>query len=688
MKSFVFVFLTNFYFVITCVAQKEEFIIINDYQATALHYWSQKDYHKAQDVFLTLSEAVNKQLRLRTFFSKKEAIDYRQHFQKTFDLLFSFIETHPSDTLLSSIYGNVLQFHNASMDNESTLRQKLNYTDKETLQLSITRDSLLVQLGRQYELPLTLRKNVIALEVKVDSVETEIQKRFIISKAHFRSLSVELARQFYIENPSPSSMSCYLNMKYEKGNEKLANQLQDYAMQRKRAPLKWQYLCKELSSNEAAIEFVAYHYLTPEKTTDAIHYGAWVIRKNFIKPYFMPLCSQSELSLLLHDQSSDPFYIKYLYGCRKKNILTLYNLLWEPLEPILNGVKKIYYAPTGDLNRLNIAAICSTESDEPLQQKMEFIVVNSLRNLICENAKQEDKPLLTNVELHCLFDTISIDKDLVEKVLGDNICFDYSWSVYTKDVVIFGNVNYEMDRLAIKKEFKKTTKLNESIKIPEYIPKRKFNENGNWEALDHTKSEIDTLHKIFKKATYKVTVKEGFLASEEAFKALGKRKTTPRIIHLATHGFFLPDTALQNNENPLNRSGLILAGANYACKQGMPMMGMEDGILTAFEIGQMNLKNTELVVLSACETGLGFIDNNEGVHGLQRAFKRAGVKNLVVSLWSIPDEATKVLMTRFYENCLEKNMPIRVALKEAQNWMRQQAAYKNPYYWAAFVLLE
>ena len=135
------------------------------------------------------------------------------------------------------------------------------------------------------------------------------------------------------------------------------------------------------------------------------------------------------------------------------------------------------------------------------------------------------------------------------------------------------------------------------------------------------------------------------------------------------------------------RSGLILAGGNYAWKNGKPFKeGMEDGILTAYEISQMNLSNTELVVLSACETGLGDIQGNEGVYGLQRAFKIAGAKYLIMSLWQVPDKQTSLLMTTFYKKWLEDKMTIPDAFHAAQKELREIGL--DPYQWAGFVLVE
>ena len=128
------------------------------------------------------------------------------------------------------------------------------------------------------------------------------------------------------------------------------------------------------------------------------------------------------------------------------------------------------------------------------------------------------------------------------------------------------------------------------------------------------------------------------------------------------------------------------AGANRVWEGAEALANEEDGILTAMEISQMNLSNTELVVLSACETGLGDIQGSEGVYGLQRAFKKAGAKYLIMSLWQVPDKETAAFMTTFYENWLEKKMTIRTAFDQAQKEMRKK--YKKPHQWAGFVLIE
>jgi tetratricopeptide (TPR) repeat protein len=184
-----------------------------------------------------------------------------------------------------------------------------------------------------------------------------------------------------------------------------------------------------------------------------------------------------------------------------------------------------------------------------------------------------------------------------------------------------------------------------------------------------------------------------------------KAVRSPRILHLATHGFFLEDQqadpcaggrdlvlastakvidrlAAARFENPLLRSGLLLAGFNTWRKGGEPPPEAEDGMLTAEDVTGMDLLDTELVVLSACETGLGEVRVGEGVFGLRRAFAVAGARTLVMSLWKVSDEQTQELMVEFYQHVLRGEGRAE-ALRQAQQALR--ARHPGPYYWGAFI---
>jgi CHAT domain-containing protein len=193
---------------------------------------------------------------------------------------------------------------------------------------------------------------------------------------------------------------------------------------------------------------------------------------------------------------------------------------------------------------------------------------------------------------------------------------------------------------------------------------------------------------------------------------------SPWILHLATHGFFLPNEERMPNpfvvhsaghqdevpnevdaattpfarlagaENPLLRSGLAFAGANTWARGGPLPLDAEDGLLTAEDVSGLDLLDTELVVLSACETGLGDTFRGEGVFGLRRAFTIAGAKTLVMSLWRVPDEQTRSLIADFYSRLIvgDGTGPGRSeALRTAQLELKRQPAYSDPYFWGAFI---
>ncbi|CAN5207624.1 CHAT domain-containing protein [soil metagenome] len=185
--------------------------------------------------------------------------------------------------------------------------------------------------------------------------------------------------------------------------------------------------------------------------------------------------------------------------------------------------------------------------------------------------------------------------------------------------------------------------------------------------LGGTMQEARAIQLIFPNADFL----NGIGATETAL----KRTNAPQILHLATHGFFLEDKKIGN---PLLRSGLAFAGANS--RKGEK----DDGILTALEASGLNLWGTKLVVLSACDTGLGEVRNGEGVYGLRRAFILAGTESLVMSLWSISDYVTRELMTNYYKN-LKNGLGRGASLRQVQLEMLKKPNRQHPFYWASFI---
>jgi CHAT domain-containing protein len=265
--------------------------------------------------------------------------------------------------------------------------------------------------------------------------------------------------------------------------------------------------------------------------------------------------------------------------------------------------------------------------------------------------------------------------------------------------VLYGGLDYyaAIDTTTL---IKRSTIMDEPYK--ERANVRGMGLRGGKEYLEHTKIEVDKIGDELSKAKWVCLMDTASLGTEESFKSLsGKSINT---LHIATHGFYytkeeaedkgyqfmlLDDQKTSAEDKSLTRTGLIMSGANHILEGEELPENVEDGILTAKEIADVDLRGLDLVVLSACQTGLGDISQGEGVFGLQRGFKKAGANSILMSLWEVNDKATQILMTQFYKN-LVSGQSKHQSLRSAQKYLREynNGCYNEPKYWAAFILLD
>lgn len=300
-----------------------------------------------------------------------------------------------------------------------------------------------------------------------------------------------------------------------------------------------------------------------------------------------------------------------------------YRTVWKNLEPALAGIKTLYISLDGMYHQLSVAAV-KNEKEEYLFDRYNLVFLTNSRDLIDykAGASRISKP---------------------------------------NSIFLVGNPKYGSGALI--------------------------------DQLPGAEKEVLSISALFNKNK----ISNKCLTGEKAIEQVLKTLHSPGILHLATHGYFLNDLSeVEGNkvlgieinaakENPLLRSGLLFANCENVFETNYrPEAGTENGILTAYEVMSMDLEKTDLVVLSACETGLGDVKQGEGVYGLQRSFLIAGAKSLIMSLWSVSDEATMHLMNTFYGNYLksgDKNRAFQDAVKQLK------LKYPEPFYWSAFLML-
>lgn len=416
---------------------------------------------------------------------------------------------------------------------------------------------------------------------------------------------------------------------------------------------RWQDIKNSLCANEVAIEFIYIPIMT--KLSDITgYYGAFVLKRDFDFPKMILLDKVDDIEDIIYNNEPDELFLNILYSQDKMS--KLYQMLWSKFEPYIEDTCTIYYSPTGYLSNLNFDLLCDKKG----------VLLGDKSNLIRVSS------------------TIKIP--IYKKTAEINI---------SRTATLFGNIKYDepVDEMVLESSAYDSFSGED---LSYNISLRSVDIRGRWGALPYTKNEIVNIQKSLEASNVKVASFEQNKGNEESFKALSGH--SPDIIHLATHGFVI-DTQnkakgnrfaenisfYSNREGYLAWCGLMLAGSNNAWTGNFNLNNVEDGILTADEISRLDLSNTKLVVLSACETARGKIDPVEGVFGLQRAFKKAGAQTIVMSLWKVPDESTSILMTQFYKG-LMSGTERHQALKDAMNYVK--TLYPDPYYWAGFIMLD
>ena len=436
---------------------------------------------------------------------------------------------------------------------------------------------------------------------------------------------------------------------------------------------KWTEVKELLKEDEVAIEFMRIpHWKNIEElisnTEPLADYCALLLRNNSKHPEIIPLCSEDYLqSLLTRKVFKDAIHYNNIYSNNKKRDCRgdeLYNALWAPIEKHLQGVSTIYYSTDGVLHSLALHAMH-------------------------DSAKV------------CLSDRYAMN---LLSSTGDIQEFKSRKSRKPASAVVYGGAHFSVengDELVAATEKYNIRQQGDGL----FAELQRSDNEGSWPYLPGTLVEAEYVKKKMDSIKVPARLLTGVEANEESFKAMDRN--APQLLHVATHGFYISTQEsdqisnfmdflasahnldsvadAQSRSDAMLRSGLIFAGGNRAWSNREAIDGVEDGILTSAEISSLNLSSTKLLVLAACQSGLGEANDHEGVFGLQRAFKLAGVETIIMTLWRVPDDTTAKLIQLFYDNWTA-GMEKHAAFKKAQQQIR--AENPNPYYWGAFVILD
>ena len=398
----------------------------------------------------------------------------------------------------------------------------------------------------------------------------------------------------------------------------------------------WKQLQQALRPGEAAVEFVV---------LDSI--GAIVLLPEG-EPHYISLNQASNLWQELQglSNSSANRKAKALYD---EDRFHLYEKIWKPIEPLLNGAKTVYFSPTSFLNELVFSAFkCGTS---------EF--------------------LADRYDLHQMLST----GDLIELRKANN-------SSQPKSALLIGGVYYSPEHEQVAAQWAR----NNEQRAIEDERGAITEDNEEFGYLPFTRLEVNRLGKLLSNNHVNTQQGIGFEPTEASFRSLSN--ASPSIMHLSTHGFFVAGNDVRSNKylsrfpmsmySSMQRCGLVLADGNHTWDGAQDKPVDNDGIIAASEVALLDLSSTQLAVLSACQTAVGDY-SQEGVYGMHRGFKQAGVKSILATMWNVNDQSTARFMELFYQRWLS-GMPMQQSFNEAVKDLRKE--YPSPYFWAPFVLMD
>ena len=455
--------------------------------------------------------------------------------------------------------------------------------------------------------------------------------------------------------------------------QKLARRVSSLGEKDTLARATWKDVQKALQPDEAAVEYIRFQFHDGKAFTKNFDYIALVVTPNSALPALVFLGDAGKLestpmadyrAAVGRTRGVSPKAPAPQQGAVNADSSAAYDAFWKPLEPALSGSKRVYVSTDGVLNQIPMGLFADS-AGKLLLEKCDLRLVNSTKDLL-----RTPHPAAS------------------------------------KTAVILGNPKFDLSEADARAAL---AKLNAGDSQqpqfataappthPESSTRSRVANGGPLPPLPATQIEIDAVGKLLGAAGWHVAPFTGDTALEEVL----DRQRSPRLVHVATHGFFLSDQDLAREkkesgdqsvgaEDPMLRSGLFFAGADRAESGAAPATGLEDGVLTAYEATQLDFQGTELVVLSACETGLGEQHNGEGVFGLRRGLQEAGAESILMSMWSVPDRETQELMALFYQNWLagqDKHEALRQAQLKEREVVRQRYTKDLPFYWGAFVLV-